>query len=410
MFKFRFDTDTLKPISQYLFEIKQSSDISPKRLFIYPTGLCDDKCKYCVDGVNAKDTAFLQYNKEKDFFGNRLYIDKLISDIIKLKIIDLHIFGGGEPFFYKENLFYFLDKLKKVDIFTRVITNANSLNDADIKMIVAEKLLSQLNISFSTDSDAAAKNIYARAERHAHSLEVLNSITRYKHIYKTDFPKIHVMFVILNINYNKVVEIIELLKEHAIEFFMFQPLRIPLNARMEMALSQEQEQEFIKSIPDIEKMLKKHNMRSNIDSLKPLSSSPLNTQVTEGMFSEWVKGNNLAGNFYGAASCNSQLINKYCLKITCHMPLTTTAICYNGNIPFCAFKYNEQYRLNYFDTPSLLAFVQSQEHKGFVNYFINGTLPEICKDCSFCIPCENEAIKHNFANLLENAAQHIHKN
>lgn len=406
MFNFKFNIDTLTPIARYLFDLKRDSSITPKRLFIYPTGLCDDKCKYCVDGVNAGDADFLQYDKEKDFFNSRTYIDKLISDIKELQIIDMHVFGGGEPFFYKANMFYFLDKLRDVDIFIRIITNANNLNDEDIKMIIGNKLISQLNISFNTDTDVSAEKIYAKAARHTHSLEILNSITKYKNIYKTDFPKVHIMFIVLNINYNKTVEIIELLKEHTIEFFMFQPLRIPLNVKMGLALSPEQEQEFIMNLPYIEKVLKKYNMRSNIDSLKSANSVLVNTKVAKDKSIPLESSNaeSLADKFYGVDLYSSELINKHGLKIGCHIPLTTTAICYNGNIPFCAFKYNEQYRANYFDIPSLSDFIQSQEYKTFVNYFINGTLPAICKDCSFCIPYEYEAIKCNFKNFLENVS------
>lgn len=409
MFNFKFNIDTLTPMAAYLFELKRNSSIVPRRLFIFPTALCDDKCKYCVDGLNAGDAAHLQYDKEKDFFSNRIYIDKLVSDIKALKIIDLHIFGGGEPFFYKANMFYFLNKLKDIDIFIRIITNANNLNDEDIRMIIENKLISQLNISFSTDTEITAAKIYAKAVRHTHSLEILKSITKYKNIHKTDFPKVHIMFIILNVNYNKVAEIIELLKEYAIEFFMFQPLRVSGNVKMDLALSPEQEQEFIANIPYIEKLLKKHNMRSNIDSLKPGKNVLVNAKIAKNksIHSEPSDAKLLADNFYGADLYGSELINKHGLEIGCHMPLTTTSICYNGNIPFCQFKYSEQYRANYFDLASLNDFTQSQEYKTFTSYFTNGTLPVMCRGCIFCTPDEFEAIKRSFKNLTETLVNNI---
>ena len=138
------------------------------------------------------------------------------------------------------------------------------------------------------------------------------------------------------------------------------------------------------SIPRIEEALNKYNIRSNIDSLKP--AKPLLAQ-------------SLADKFYGADLHDAGLINKHGLGIRCHIPLTTTAICYNGNMPFCAFKYNEQYRTNYFGISSLNDFTQSQEYREFTGYFIDGKLPEICKDCSFCIPYEYQAIKSSFKNF-----------
>ena len=399
---FRFNTDTLTLLARHLFVLKQNSHVTPKRLFVYPTGLCDDKCRYCVDGLNAGDAAFLRYDPEKDFFNSQAYIDKLISDIKELQIIDMHIFGGGEPFFYKENMFYFLEKLKDLDIFIRIITNANRLNDEDIEKIIKNKLVSQLNISFNTDSDASAAKIYKNTIRHTHTLNILSSITKYKNIYKTDFPKVHIMFVILNINYNKVIEIVELLNEHTIEFFMFQPLRVSADGQRELALSLAQEEQLIMDIPHIEEALQRHNMRSNINSLKPTSGisadrdAAENRPLTNGMTPELSNAKSINTKFYKPDFCSFELINKYGLRIKCHMPLTTMAICYNGNIPFCQFKYNEQYRANYFDIASLKDFTESQEYRTFVGNFINGEFPEMCRGCSFCIPQETETIKNIF--------------
>jgi hypothetical protein len=84
------------------------------------------------------------------------------------------------------------------------------------------------------------------------------------------------------------------------------------------------------------------------------------------------------------------------------MPLTTMSICYNGNMPLCAFRYSEQYRSNYFDVHGLSEFIASEEYVTYVRNFVNGKLPQTCAGCTFCIPQEADAIKGHFGEFLKN--------
>ncbi len=368
-------------MAEYLYTLRQDAAVKPMRLFVYPTGLCNDSCRYCSDGSRAGGGdygAFLKCDPKRDFFNNKVFIDKLVADIKNLRIRDVHLFGGGEPFFYKEQTFYFLEQLKETDVFIRVITNAKNLGREDMFKIIKGGLISQLNISFNTESRQTAEKLYADSSRHQHSVDALGAITEYKGKYKVEFPKIDIMFTILNINYNRVTEIINLLKGHSINYFMFQPLRCYTSKQKEFALTKEQEEEFSAQVPAIERMLHELGVRSNIGEFKK------NEQ-------RGPSGTNPA-----VSSRYPELVNKHGLRLGCYIPLTTLSICYNGNIPLCQFKYDQQYKQNYFELKELKEFIKSEDYSSFVRSFIDTRPPATCSVCNFCVPFELEIMKQRF--------------
>ncbi|NLE92091.1 MAG: hypothetical protein GX598_06105 [Elusimicrobia bacterium] len=48
-------------------------------------------------------------------------------------------------------MFYFLEELRDTDVFMRMVTNANALDERDAELIIRDRLVSQLSISFNTD-------------------------------------------------------------------------------------------------------------------------------------------------------------------------------------------------------------------------------------------------------------------
>ncbi len=385
VFRFKYDPGSLTDIlADHLYNLREDSAVVPFRLFVYPSALCNDSCRYCSDGAcagseSAKD--FLRYEPTRDFFADRKYIDKLINDIKELEIRDIHLFGGGEPFFYKENMFYFLERLKDTDIFIRIITNANNLDSRDVDYIVKNKLISSLNISLNTDSEETAKKLYTDSSRHAHSLSILDAIVKCKGLYGTDFPRVNIMSILLNVNYDKISDIIHMIGRYKIAFFSLQPLRCGSDNQNEFMLSKEQEESFTQDIPRIEEKLNEFKIVFDITEFKKEGKNH--------------SRNSLPDNSPG----RPELKNKNNLALKCYLPLITLAISYNGNIPFCFFKYDKQYKNNYFELNSLKEFIYSREYAGFVKNLINFKLPEICADCHFCSFYEFETMKKRFKSF-----------
>jgi len=382
-FKFKYNPEAVtNHTAKSLYILKKNTPVVPIRLFVYPSGLCNDSCRYCSDGLHAGGgdyEAFLKCDPQRDFFRNTDLIDKLVDDIKRLKIMDVHLFGGGEPFFYKEQTFYFLEQLRNTDVFIRVITNANNLGREDIRRIVKDRLVSQLNISFNTDSRQQAERLYLDPSRHDHTLDTLGAITEYKRTYNVDFPKIDIMFILLNINYNRIADILKLLEGHEINYFMFQPLRRYSDKQEEFALTAQQQEEFSLTVPSIERRLQERSIRSNISEFKKREGGGLVDAVESTVL-----------------PASPELVNKYGVRLRCYMPLTTVSICYNGHIPFCQFRYDQQYKQNYFDLNSLEDFIKSKEYSSFIQNFIDGALPPICAGCNFCVPLELELMRQRF--------------
>ena len=386
-FKFKYDPESLmNALARHLYSLKKESVIFPFRLFIYPSGLCNDSCRYCNDGARAgrkSSEDFLQYKPVRDFFANKEYIDKLIKDIKDLEIRDIHLFGGGEPFFYKASMFYFLEKLKDTDVFIRIITNANNLDTWDVDYMVKNKLVSSLNISFNTDSKEAAMMIYSDFSRHSHSLNILEAIVKCKENYKTDFPRVNVMATLLNTNYNKVPDIIQLIGGYRVDFFSLQPLRYSADNQKQFKLTKEQEDAFVQTIPQIESRLNEFEIFSNISEFKKEEKNVSDNLISNEPF------------------LRPKLKNKNNLTLECYLPLVTLAISYDGSIPVCFFKYDKQYKSNYFELKSLNKFLHSREYKEFIYGLINSKLPDICGDCKFCSFQELQMIKERFISFKD---------
>lgn len=300
-----------------------------------------------------------------------------------MEVRDIHLFGGGKPFFYKENMFYFLERLKDEDIFIRIITNANNLDHRDVDYIVKNKLISSLNISFNTDSEETAKKLYADSSRHTHSLNILEDIVKCKELYGADFPRVNIMSILLNVNYDKITDIIHLIGRYKIDSFFLQPLRCSSNNQKEFILTKEQENVFRQGIPRLEDKLNEFKIFSNLSEFKHEVKDCSSNLLTD------------------ISSKHPELRNKNNLILKCYLPLVTLAISYNGNIPLCFFKYDKQYKHNYFGLNSLKEFINSQEYTAFTKNLINGKLPEICSDCNFCSLLELETLRERFKSFEE---------
>jgi organic radical activating enzyme len=371
-FRFKFNHENVfSHMSNYLYGLRSCQDIKPVRLFLHPSGKCNDSCKYCKTNINSK--------LEIDFFKNRSHLDKLAKDIEELGIRDIHMLGGGEPFFYKDNMFYFLEKIINVDAFIRIITNCNNLNDSDIRNIVKDGLVSQLNITLSTDSEKMSGRLYQNKERHVRTISVLDSIFKFKNFFNKQFPRIDIMFVLSNLSYNKIDGIISILKKLNISYFFMQPLRINCDDYRELELSDEQKKEFLEKIPETEKLLKDANIMSNINDFKISNDFIENSRDYKSVIPDTVFSNRH-------------------LKMGCYFPLTTISIHHDGAIPKCYFA-DPIFKKNYFTISSLKEDVMNAEYLDYIKNFIGENCQSNCDKCRICILYEIEEIKKMFVSF-----------
>ncbi|MFA5319768.1 MAG: radical SAM protein [Candidatus Omnitrophota bacterium] len=381
--RFKYSPDAVtEAMAAGLYNLKPDSRPLPLRLFIYPTALCNDRCIYCSDSLNAEQnegTRHLQYDPRKDFFSDRNNVKKLADDVKRLAVRDIHLFGGGEPFFYKENMFYFLEALRDTDVFIRVITNSNALLEEDVERMVRDRLVSQLNISFNTDSEQTAAGIYSSPKRHSHTLEILSAVTKFKAIYNSPVPSVDIMFTLLKNNCGRIPGVIGNLRGHKVNFFFFQQLRCYTAEQTALAVA---------SVPEDDlrlagRMLAEMGIDSNIGELPGRQDKGVPEKHPA------------AGEDKGVS-----LRNRRGIDIGCYMPLTTLSICYNGNVPICQFRYDRQFSFNYLEPGDFRKFLHGKEYRSFLRGFIGGKeLPEVCRGCLFCVNHEVRGLRARFRNF-----------
>ena len=381
--RFKYSPDAVtESMAAGLYNLKRNSRPVPLRFFVYPTALCNDRCIYCSDSLNAESnegTRHLQYDPRKDFFSDKNNVKKLAEDVKKLSVRDIHLFGGGEPFFYKENMFYFLEALRDTDVFIRVITNSNALLLEDVERMVRDRLVSQLNISFNTDSEQTAAGIYSSPKRHRHTLEILSAVTKFKNMYNSPVPSVDIMFTLLKNNCDKVPGVIGHLRGHRINFFFFQQLRCYTAEQAALAAAAVPEEDLRRA----GSMLEELGIDSNIGELARHSENAAPAKQPA------------AGDDNGVS-----LRNRRGISLGCYMPLTTLSICYNGNVPICQFRYDKQFSFNYLDPGSLVKFLKGKEYSSFLRNFIDSKeLPEACRGCLFCVDHEAWGLRERFRHF-----------
>jgi MoaA/NifB/PqqE/SkfB family radical SAM enzyme len=310
-----------------------------------------------------------------DLFSRREFIDKLIKEIKEVGFIDIHVFGGGEPFFYKKNMMYFLENLKNVDVYLRVITNGMNLEEEDIKLIVKEGLVSQLNFTLNYASEDSSITAYGNKRRHEHTLYVLRNIKKYKEIYKVDYPNVDIMFVLMSNNYRELPDIIKLISNLNINFLFFQPLRVDCDYHKTLTLTEKDRENFIEDIPYLKQILSENNIRSNIDDFIVSRSFIDDSAAHRSVVSD-------------------TKINLFSTTLGCYFPLTTFAILNNGRIRKCFFLLDSYYRHNYLKKEfKLVDFLRSSEFRDTVGNFTGPHSISNCSRCTLCVLYEFEEIK-----------------
>lgn len=359
-YNLRYDSDLVfRESFEFLDNIDKDniSKIKPSQIVIMANLRCNSKCIYCCvkDNINRKE-----------LFSDLDLVNKLIEDIrdIGIKYI---LIVGGEPFFYKKNMIYFLEKLKDLDCFIIMNTNSTLLKKRDIKKIVKNELISCLSISLNSDCDELEYKISGDKKRHSKTICNLKLVDYYKRKYDAKIPYVVIMFAMFNLNYHSILNILNQVKEYNVNGFVIQPMRVYEKKDEVLKLNEYQKQEFLKMVPELIEVAEKYKI--------------------DNRFSDFLK-EDLIENATSLQKINKyeKIYNKKGIFFNCYFPLSNIAVDWEGKFFGCPFYFSEknQLTLDYY-TNNLREFVKSKSYIDHLKNFINKKkLPEFCKNCNLC--------------------------
>lgn len=226
----------------------------PLKLQFNPTGNCNLNCKFCW----RRDT-----NSENREELSDQEILKLFKEAKKLGIKEWFISGGGEPTF-RPIIFKLFKKIKNAGMYGDLITNGTLFNKSQIDMLVKIKWD---QILFSLDGANAKTHDYLRGAKGVFDkiIENLNLFKENKKRSKYDRPLIGITTIICNKNFNQIADLIKIAKKYNCEGIYLNPLKNYNSYCKDFKLNKKQSKAFQIYIKQSKKIIKKHNIKNNLD-------------------------------------------------------------------------------------------------------------------------------------------------
>lgn len=248
-----------KPVyeAKKIVEWLEKGQSGPVTLHLRYTEKCNLNCMMCELGKKTQgNDKGLETNKILD----------IIDQASELGVNFLLV-TGGEPFTRKEALFRTLERATMHDMKTILVTNGTLLNKKNVKRL-AETKIQELQISL--DGPDAKTHDFIRSTKHAFK-KVINTLA-----YLRDFnketgvikPKVNLVTVLTNRNYDKIEELLYLINEMGIEKFTLQPLQRRTEDCGNLKPDEKQKTEFEKKLDHLISVAEKEGIENNLSFFK----------------------------------------------------------------------------------------------------------------------------------------------
>lgn len=203
-------TGYLKLIQDLILK-PQISSILPINLQVDISTYCNLKCKMCRREVISTSNDMNKNFKLPDF--------KSIFDSILPKSVNLA--ASGEPFLNPQ-VFDIIKYAKSMKNTVTIVSSNLTIQNKKMLEKIVESGLDILKISI----DGASKTVYEniRGKYYDMVLENIKYINSLKEKYKTKLPSMRIDFVIIDTNYNEIVDILFLAKEYKIDYVFYRTL------------------------------------------------------------------------------------------------------------------------------------------------------------------------------------------
>lgn len=184
-----------------LLEWKAGKTPGPWRVFVFPTYVCNLKCGYCAKAL-AEDPPEL-LNELSD---ERLL--HMVDESAELGVREWIIGGGGEPMLRRDLVMRMIERIRGYGMNGVLQTNGTRFRAEHLEQLVK---LGWDNVSISIDGPDAESNDFIR---HKHSFrQLVGAIRRLNELkdrYSAEKPVVNVACVVTALNYQKLVQLVEL--------------------------------------------------------------------------------------------------------------------------------------------------------------------------------------------------------
>jgi len=349
-----------------LIEWAKGRKALPYSIELSPTLKCNLNCLFCW-----------RYGKKVES-ENELTLEeykRILKEANELKVREVRIIGGGEPFFRKDTL-EIMKEVKRYKMFGYVCTNGTLLTEDMIRTLVTIGW-DHVKISFHAP-DKKTQDLIAQGKSFDKIVENIKTFVKWKEKLKTEKPKLEIGLVLNRLNFRKVPQMVKLAKKLKVQAFFIEPLTVYTKKGMKLKLRKREAEEF----KEIAK--KAFSLSGNLETNLQHFFSPELIEKTGRMVEEIKR--------------MIKRKKKDFLSVPCYEPWWRMGIRIDGWVCPCGF-------LDQNTTENVRK--KSLKEIWFGKYFekrrkemLSGNLPEYCKKCCTTLVLSNQIIREELAKLL----------
>jgi len=253
-------------IAKRFVEWLSSGKIFPYLLEIRLTDRCNLKCLTCWqrawDGI---DRDFKEISIETWM--------RVIKEAKKMGVVGIEITGGGEPLIRLEECVKIMKLVKELNMKGSLVTNGTLFTESSLKEIVK---MGWDKIHFSIDGHTPEINDFLRGVNGAFekAVEAIRKLNFWKKKLGKDAPRIVLMPVVTNVNYDKLDGLLELAHQLEVPEVIFQGMVVHSDIGKKLELTEKQKEELLSRIPSFMEKAKELGIKTNLESFLPYTPTP----------------------------------------------------------------------------------------------------------------------------------------
>ncbi len=239
----------MKDIIKRLKQWKEGKKAPPYGIELAPTLRCNINCLFCW-----REESHVDYSDELTLKEYK----RIIEEASELGVKEIKIIGGGDAL-CKEGIINLMSLIKDKGMFGYICTNGILFSEKDIK-ILAEKQWDHIKLSFHGPDEKTNDAITRKKgsfQKVVQNIKIINK-------YKKNKPILEFGIVLINKNYNKIKEMIELAKELNVKNVFIEPITVYSKLGESLKLNAKQKEEFKGIAKSAHEIAKKYGIETNL--------------------------------------------------------------------------------------------------------------------------------------------------